>query len=183
MSNLLTEKDLIGLKKEKKARLINVALIFFSFSFWICAFALSPRAYVILTDYQKLKTDLAKTKTNPAAISFINLQQTVASTKKQMDSAQTVLKNRPYFSKILPQLLNDKPKGVSITSISFTRASKDDALYINGTASSRDALRQFSANLKSNSEFSDVDVPVSNFAKSKENDFSITLKLVKKNDK
>jgi hypothetical protein len=50
-------------------------------------------------------------------------------------------------------------------------------------ASSRDALRQFSANLKSNSEFSDVDVPVSNFAKSKENDFSITLKLVKKNDK
>lgn len=183
MSNLLTEKDLIGLKKEKKARLINVALIFFSFSFWICAFALSPRAYVIFTDYQKLKMDLDKTKTNPASVSFINLQQTVASTKKQLDSAEQVLKSRPYFSKILPQLLNDKPKGVSVTSISFTRTDKEDALYINGTALSRESLRQFSTNLKSNDEFLDVNVPVSSFAKSKENDFSITLKLSKKNDK
>jgi hypothetical protein len=115
MTNLLTEKDKLNLKRERRARLINVALIFFSGAFWICSVALAPKAFLVFSEYQKLEADLSAMKSNPEAVSFLNLQKVVSLTKKQIDSADVILNTRPYISKILPGLLADKPKGVSIT--------------------------------------------------------------------
>ncbi len=177
MVNLLTEKDRIGLKKERKFRVINIALIIFSLSFGACVIALAPRMFLVFIEHRGVSKQLDDLKNKPASIDYKNLESSVSLTKKQIDSAKKNLEGRSYLSKILPELLNGKPRGISITNISFSKGEKENTLYISGTADSREDLRQFSAILKSNMTFSGVDVPVSNFAKSTENDFSITLKL------
>jgi hypothetical protein len=79
--------------------------------------------------------------------------------------------------------VSEKSKNISLSSISFAKGEKESTIYISGTAVSREALRDFSNKLKNNIAFSNVEVPVSNFAKSKENDFSMTLKLSSNYDK
>jgi hypothetical protein len=49
-------------------------------------------------------------------------------------------------------------------------------MAVSGKAVSRDALLSFSKALKSNHRFESVDLPVSNLAKSKDIEFSISIK-------
>lgn len=177
MTNLLTEKDIKNFSKEKRTRILNVFFIVFSLAFWGCVIALSPKAFLIYSDYQDIKSKLSDLKNNPASVDYKKLEEVASSTKRHIEFAKNALEKRPDISKILPEVLVGKPKGISITSIAFSSGDKESNIYVSGTASSRDSLRDFSNNLKSKVVFSNVEVPVSNFAKSQKSDFSITLKL------
>jgi hypothetical protein len=110
MSNLLTEKDKQNFLKERKTRILNVFFLIFSVVFWCCVVALFPKMLIIYNDYKGVKNDLEKIVSNPASVDYKNLENLVSITKKQIDSAGNVLKNRPQLSKIIPEVVSEKSK-------------------------------------------------------------------------
>ncbi len=83
-----------------------------------------------------------------------------------------------YIYSLFRTILADQVPGVKLTELSYdTKSSKDGSGYITvgGTALDRESLTVFVNNLSREVVFSSVDLPISNFAKDRDIDFSIQI--------
>lgn len=80
----------------------------------------------------------------------------------------------------LVRIFESKPSSIRITEISFDGALAETPakISIRGEATDRDSLKAFGRSLEGREEFSEVDLPVSNFVKERDIDFvmSVTIK-------
>ncbi len=77
---------------------------------------------------------------------------------------------------VLSRLIADKPSGITISGISYQRKDVTTvAVNLQGKGVSREAIQQFEQNLKQEKSFAGVDVPVSDFAKASDIDFSLSF--------
>ena len=79
----------------------------------------------------------------------------------------------------LSYILGKRPRGVFISSIYFDQSGGNDAkqFTVRGTADDRDTLITFAADLKKESKFAEVRLPVGDLAKSEELSFTITIRF------
>ena len=87
------------------------------------------------------------------------------------------------FVELLSVIIEAKPQGVTIGSVSFTRGESSNGqigarMFISGIAPTRKSLIDFSKSLNDTKAFASVDVPVSNLTKEKNVPFSVTLFIV-----
>lgn len=79
-------------------------------------------------------------------------------------------------TKLIESVVKNRAPGVRIVHISYTPSQNDPvAIDISGRATTRTALVNFSDKLKANPDFSSVSIPISNFAKEKNIDFTAKL--------
>jgi hypothetical protein len=81
-------------------------------------------------------------------------------------------------NKIFSAIIDIKNKIENIKIIGLSYENKDGgkiAIAVNGISSDRESLKTFEKQVKDNNLFSNVDLPISNFTKSKDIDFSMKM--------
>ena len=82
----------------------------------------------------------------------------------------------PVSEKVIAEILKDKMSDIKITQILYQfESGKGKIISINGTASSRERLLLFKQALSENNAFRRVDLPISNFVKGEDINFSLSL--------
>lgn len=84
--------------------------------------------------------------------------------------------------KVLDNILKSRTEGITFSQILFNKKTtsttpSSDTLEVNGTATSRDSLRNFKTALDNNPNFSEVNLPISNFLEKSDLTFTISIKM------
>jgi hypothetical protein len=97
-----------------------------------------------------------------------------------MNTISALKTYNPQYSvrAIVLDLVSKKQKGISISHIVFDKSKDAPTLEVAGKAHTRTSLVSFSEELKKDTNFSGVVVPLSSFAREKDIDFSLKLTVV-----
>ena len=80
------------------------------------------------------------------------------------------------FTDVVGKIVGERPSGVTVNAFSYqVKDEKTVTVTLQGVGNNRNAILQFIQNLQREKDFSDVSVPVSNFAKNTDADFSLSL--------
>jgi hypothetical protein len=143
--------------------------------FLVSLFLLLPSQMLALSKKKGLQEELSALQKSLAIKGNNTVEDFVSASKKKIEITE-IKESERLFTDVLVEFLAYKTNGVSITTISFERLGTQNTMAVSGKAVSRDALLSFSKALKSNHRFESVDLPVSNLAKSKDIEFSISIK-------
>lgn len=181
MFNLLPVEDKKVIRSEYCQRLISIALGVSLFILTATLLLLVPLLINVHSANNNTKVELNALKSKPASNNYRDFESIIKNTKKAIDILKVNLSGRKHIANVITEALDNKPKGVSVESIYWIDNEFGVKLNVNGVASSRESLRKYVSILQSNKSFSGVDIPVSDFAKAEEAEFSITLKVSKGN--
>jgi hypothetical protein len=109
------------------------------------------------------------TKDDPSSI-----ESDVQSLKEKIDIIKAANGELPIVS-VLDRILSRRIEGITITSFSLKRNTETGSITINGIASSRENLVDFSKTLDEEPAFTNVNLPVDSLAKSKNVPFTIII--------
>ncbi len=103
----------------------------------------------------------------------------IASTINDINTKIKLLNTTLEYPKVIPiinKLISYKNKDIHITEIVFNAVSSmESSINIKGVATDRETLLSFFKSLQNDKTFSKADLPISNFAKDKNIDFSINI--------
>ena len=177
MLNLLPPEIKNEIKHEYVLRFGVVCLVLFIFTMFLnivvsLPYTISARLTRIDSGQKMQKYDQLNqgTTTQETTKKFDLLTQ-------QIDLLKTkVGRTASTTTALLQAVILDKPVTVSLTSFSINTDTKHNrVVVVSGNAVSREALQDFASNLNNNNWFSKVDLPVSNFSKKTDIDFSINV--------
>lgn len=174
MFNLLPQEYQRNLKKEYSRRRVTLILIVFFFIGLAGMLTLFP-SYLLSLQKEK-----------EISVEDINIEKTlradVAGLNKQINSIKedtALVLGREAQSQIyllLAQILENRSSGIVIKSLSYKKQNDDlVSIAVVGVANTRDGLLSFTKELETLEIFEHVNVPVSNFAKEKNIEFSLDL--------
>lgn len=180
---LLPKSDIDVLRREYRIRVVTLMFFFASCSIVAGIIALIPAymySYNQEQDSLKKLTQAQKIKESSGINDVI----------KNLDSAEKMVKSlkddSPIvdYTSITDQLVLNSIGMVSINSfqISTTKnASSTAEIVIQGKAKTRESLLGFKKKLEQDTNFYDIEMPISDLAKNKDNTYAIKLKLKKPN--
>ena len=183
MLNFLSEQAKKGVKKEYYAR------VFLLFLYTICLLAV----YSISAIFPTYTFSLNERSRLAQEVQINNLETSKCSEDetncsdplmqiKSTNSFLDVLKddNRTFVSVPLMEVLSKKNNGIKITSIKYLgETSGQYSFSINGLSKSREELLAFSSNLKKDVRFTKISLPISDFVKSVDINFVLTINVKK----
>ncbi len=174
MINLLPDSDKRALLKVYRYRLISVALGALSGVAILAAVVLVPSYVTTMYHVQSARQFVEHNRNAQEVEEHNRLRQRVA------DSALTIKTMSPEVRKsyisIMDVILKNKGSGNSVNHMSFSADDKKVfKVTVQGIASSRQNLQAFTNALGRESSIVSVDVPVSNFTKESNINYSFTV--------
>jgi hypothetical protein len=116
-------------------------------------------------------------KNKPEVSNYASLSKEVTTTKNRLTLLKTALPQRKNISATIKEIVDRKPKGVSIEVINWQLKDGDIQVLVNGHSQTRDLLLGFASALQENKYFTSVYVPVSSYTNRENTGFSITLTI------
>lgn len=177
MINLIPNEEKKKIRKDFYMRVVIVSFFVLGLSILVSNIMLIPALFYASLEKKlaqnhfdqnqnKLSLDLGEN--NKAIIE--NLENKINIVKKAKEN------NFLVSEKVINVLLNKKTEGIKINQISFTSdEAKGKIININGQALSREKLLFFKKNLEKDGNFKNIDLPISNFIKSTDIEFSLIL--------
>ena len=101
--------------------------------------------------------------------------------KKDLSQAQSVVSQLSTFATsttlldTLAAILGDRPRGVRIENIEYSRSPKGSIFSLEGTSASREGINSFQLSLKADKHFQSVSVPVSALAGAGDGRFTVAI--------
>lgn len=175
MLHLLTEEHRKKVVTEYKKRIVIVLLLGLSVVSVLGALFFSPTFFLshgkystVLTEKKALDSELAIKEEEGSSESIKNVILSI--------EALRMFEKVTNPSVILDNIVRGKPNGVQIRGLVFTPG-EATAMTVDlvGRADTRKSLVQFDQKLKANPVFDQVIIPLGNFAKEKNIDFSIKI--------
>lgn len=142
--------------------------------FLISFFLLLPSQMLALAKKKSLEGELSALKQS-LSIKGNNTVENFVDVSKEKMSVIERTESVKLFTDSLAEFFLYYTPGISLHSLIFERTEKQNIIRVSGIAKTRDSLLDFSKSLKSNHRFESVDLPVSNLARNKDIDFSITV--------
>ncbi len=179
MYTLLPEQKVADLQKEYRIRVIILALFFLSGAVWIGISSLLPSYIIAVIQEQNAENSLSRIKQTTQTPVNASVAATVSTSNAQIKLVKNS-EDPVVFSGIIENIANRRTPGILINDIEIAHASADvrvtaTNLSIRGVASTRDALVAFQSALAADPEFSKVDLPVSDLARSTDLTFSLNV--------
>jgi Tfp pilus assembly protein PilN len=180
MINLLPFESKKELAKEYKFRLANLTLKLLLFGVIIVTFSFVPALFSAFSGYTSLQSREAKLHT--ASVS--REEQATLDSFDKFKNQIGVLKatsTRAFFVADVISFINEKKQAdIQLTTFSFLGEDPaNTTLVISGFAKTRESLAAFGDALKANKLFLSVELPVSNYSKKTNIDFTITIHFAK----
>ena len=177
MINLIPIEERKEIKKDFYYRLLIIFLGMLIFVVTISFVAILPTYFISLEKKISMSQKLEKQKNE--VMPEIDQKSLVAI--KELDTRLALLEksrnNKYLFSeKVINELLGDKVSGIKIKSISYeSDFIIGGRISMTGLAKDREQLLLFRRTLENNPSFKDVDLPISNFVKGRDIQFSLSL--------
>jgi hypothetical protein len=173
MFTLLSEQHKKYMMRKYRLRLLSAIALLGSIVFFVSIIALFP-SYLIL------KIDRDNVLAADSATSLqINQKNSKGFVKTLNDIKQISSLVKIDDTSILPALtlvMNDRPSGVRITSANYTRGvGAPSTIVFGGIASTRTSLINFSNQLKKETMFASVNLPIGDLTKESNAPFSLTV--------
>lgn len=173
--NVLPEGQKKKIRRNYWIRFTSMLLYILAFAGIISALLLFPAYF-----FSKEKERIAESRlesfnlANPE-LKTDNLDQIIS----DINGKLTLLSSKPSTNvgeKIINNLISTKPVGINFSQILYNKRTDGvSVLEVHGTASDRTALRSLKGIIESNPNFSEVDLPISNFIESTDINFKVSM--------
>ena len=175
--------NLIPIEKKKKNalyfyyRIIRISFYVFCLSLFIAVLSILP-AYFLSSvkksiSSQKLEAQKLETipKLDEETVSVLN------SVNNKLDLIENIKdKNYLISDDVIKEVVSRKTEGIKITRISFEKKlNNEKTINVEGVAKSREQLLLFRESFEGSVLFKKVDLPISNFVKGSNIQFSLTI--------
>lgn len=177
MFNLLPQEKKFYIHREYVLRRIFLYMTMLAFVLGIL-FVLMVPSYIMSKVREKdleAQAILINSKTQNTSI---NTDQASLSKIKEIVG---VLKSKqsPYARDLFANIISHKTPDIRLRGLSYTHKEGEGiALALVGTAKTRESLINFQKSLGQEKSFSKIDLPISQFAKDKNLDFSISINVI-----
>lgn len=178
MINILPENEKVLLRKEYRLRLVTVGLFMLSFILTVAFFLLIP--FYVLSDNKinALNIQLGQYNVSSSDGSENNLTKVITEINQNLELLNRNQKENNLSQDILSSILSNRPAGVKFSRLFYsTSVDGKRTIDINGQANNRTVLRSFEETLRKNKYVESTKLPVSNFTKRSDIDFSINITL------
>jgi len=174
MFNLLPKEQRKEIYTEYRFRMFILIFIFLIVTGIVAVFLLVPALFLSNSEYNELLKNLDELKKEtPELENYQNLQVMVEKTNNKLKVLQSGKEQTPLL--IWGKVTADKPAGVKIDSFSYSKNNEKTAVVISGKSSVRESLISFAKKLEAQETFENVNLPVSDLARERNLDFSITF--------
>lgn len=178
MPNLIPKKEQGALKKEYSFRRLSVIFFLICIILAVSLVLLFPSYILSKVRATNIALDLESVKkATSAANSNDELTTSLRQAKEKAVTLQVSDKNLTVYDLI--HSFENKSAAIKLKDISYIRNADNVSLVIQGRATDREGLIEFEKQLKSNPNFLSVDLPISNFAKEKDIDFTMNIAVKK----
>ncbi len=176
MFNLLPEPEKKQILDEYKLRRLIVLLFFIFVIGLVALISIFPSYILASAKINEAQGNLLSVKNSPIFSEGIALTNQITQVNQKLVALQPP-PGEAYVEDIFNAVIKHKIPTVRINGLSFARGTSGGSdLVVSGVASSRDALSAFVDALKQEPLFSNVNLPVSNFAQDVNADFSVDIK-------
>lgn len=178
MLELLPNEQKKALKKEYLLRLFVVILLLLFILEILFLVVISPSYFLSIVKARVIKKEFDQPVKSKRALENKNLQKNIKDSKEILsllrpEDDKSLLKN------VILKIIENKNSGISINGISAVNSKKGQyQIVITGTSINREFLKTFADSLKTEKSFNSIDLPISNFTKISNIDFSISLRTV-----
>lgn len=165
------------LKDYKERRVVVWLFALFSLSVMIVIFLLPAYVHVFFEE-KNMRADVEVVKNSLQLKKADDVVGKIKRTNEQLKTLSPV-KSQIRASEIVEKALRTRNSTIHITEIEYMETkTSSSTLLLKGVADRRESLREFVTKLESTEGFVKVELPVSNFAKDKNIDFSINISLL-----
>ncbi|MBI2108951.1 MAG: hypothetical protein HYT93_02085 [Parcubacteria group bacterium] len=180
MVNLLPVSEKVKIQNTYKSRLLIVGLIFFVITVGFGVVALSP---ALLWGFVKEKVALDRLTVVSEIVSVEerkNLKKSVSDTNKKISLLQEEKSGYIFIYEAIEKTMARKNFNVTLTAFFYENipgSSQGVRMTVSGVAKDRQTLLAFVNALEKEPVFTNVELPVSNFVKSSDIPFSVSLQF------
>ncbi len=175
MFNVLPDSLKDNIIREYKERRWVVILLFFIFAQLIFLVFMMPSWIISKSRELDVIEQVSKMDKSETFSTANSLKPVIRTLNNELGIINRTLEYQE-FTPIFDAVLSKKTNSIKITDISYVGNSSTTAVMVlQGVSSTRDALVNFKEGLADLKLFKTIDLPISNYAKEKNIDFSITL--------
>lgn len=176
MINVLPLNQKIELRKEYRLRLVTLCLFVFSILVFLASFLLLP-AYVLSKEkVSTLEIQLQKYNEENPDNSVDNLTKLISDINNNLTILNQGTQSISVVDDMLSTVLSSRSSGITISRMSYRVSLENKNVFeLNGRALDRASLRSFEDKLKASPKVESTDLPVSNFTKRSNIDYSLTV--------
>lgn len=177
MPNLLTQQEKKKLRREYRLRVFATALSLFFVALIFTIGELLPSYYFMSAELSIMESRLERLRGSQEADTETgNPGSILQETKVVLNTLEPQVEDMPYRTTVLREVLELRPNGMQVTSLSFEHSSEGEGvLAISGQADRRDTLTGYVRSIEENPRFTNVEVPVESLAQTRNIPFSIRL--------
>ncbi len=175
MFNLLPEIEKKHIVSEYSTRRTIVALIFLFTIGLIAVISIIPSFILSSAKVGEVSESISTIRSSTIFEEEDELSLALSDTNAKV-STLLPEKQNIYIADLFEKILSHKTASVRINGISYRKGDKDDSVAVNGVALSREDLSFFVEDMRKNPLFTEVNLPVSNFAKDRNSEFTLDIK-------
>lgn len=180
MINLLPSETIVANQRRYRQRRWLV-LAFASFFLLLLVVGVTGYfTWVLKLRAVTVEQQLAELKKRAEAKELIELERNWRNAERQIKGLASLKAGTQSPASMWAQLLADKPAGIALKEINYTRGATSTALIVEGVASTRKNLLAFLEQLRADKVFNVVDSPVGNLIKDRQAEFVINLEVYEK---
>ena len=171
--NLLPPTELKKIRRGYVYRLISVTCFLLALSFLLVVVFIAPSYFVIRERQASVENSFTLLK-KPVGVDEKSVTAVVRGANQKVAALLEI--PSASFTPLLQKISKYKPSGVSVRGMIYNPKNiKTASVTVQGVAASRESLVSFINHLKTDGTFSQIDVPISNFAKGQDIDFSVSF--------
>ncbi|MEN9614369.1 MAG: hypothetical protein RLZZ347_676 [Candidatus Parcubacteria bacterium] len=176
MFTLLPEKNMKLVTREYRLRLVATALALFVVATILGMVLLSPSLVLIQNREKLVTTKLDTILASQKKLLAANPDE-IAKGTKEMIRLLTTRSQVTSVSALLDRIVSHQIEGVRLTALDYSLAGAGATVVVSGVASTRQVLSAFVKRLEADGALGTVSIPVSNFTKSTNLEFSLSIQV------
>jgi len=178
MINILPEKQKKLIRHEYWMRLLSMIMIMFIFLSIFATILILPLYFFSIAKEKFLEKKLEVFDNENSGIKIEDMSKVTEDINKKTKILDTKWKENIFVSDILKIILTVVPEKIKILQITYNENLDGVIIFkIYGKADDRAVLKDFKIILENEGHFKDVNLPVSNFVKKTNIDFSVSFSL------
>ena len=179
--NILPYEEKKILRKEYWMRLFTMVLNLIALAGVVATLLLFPSYFLSKSKENLVESSLEAFNNQNPDLTNNNISEITGDINSKLETLDKAEASYQVNDKVLNNILSSRTSGITFSQILFnkktTEAGSASILEVYGTATSRDALRNFKTALDSNPSFSKVDLPISDFLEKSNLDFTISITM------
>lgn len=177
MFTLLPENEKKSILREYKTRRAVVICAFVFVLGVVASVSLFPSYLLSSARVKEVENQLSRVRQSAILNEADTLDKAVLQTNKKIDSLQFST-STVFVENLFKDIASRRGDSIRLRGFQYKRGAGKDAgvLSISGVARDRESLLQFTKSLEENPSFDQINLPVSNFARDKNAEFTIEVR-------